>query len=121
MCIVGTLNEVQKLKGMFLDSLLGAVSKDCEILDAEYGNDRDYFTSGGFAIIIETTEDFVKLKKLVDFDVDMYEFVNVIIGTVYLSAVYVINDDFAISVFMPLALAPKSIIQSINAERKDLL
>ena len=121
MCIVGTLNEVQKLKGMFLDSLLDAVSKDCEILDAEYGDDRNYCVSGGFAVIVECIEDFEHLRKIINFNIYMYEFFNVIADTSYVSAVYVINDDYAISVFMPLTLAPTSIIESINAERKDLL
>lgn len=121
MYVVGTMSEVQKIKGVFPDALLDAVCKDCEILDSEYGDDRNYYLSGGFAVIIENSKDFEKLKNLIDFDVDMYEFFNVIDSCYYLSVVYVINDDFAISVFITLKLAPKSIIESINAERKDLL
>ena len=119
MYVIGTLKEAQKIKGVFPDVLFEAVCKDCEILDAEYGDDRNYYVRGGFAVIIDDNEDFLNLKNLIDFNIDMYELFNVIDSASYVSSVYVINDDFAISLFMPESIAPDSILNAIKSERKD--
>ena len=85
------------------------------VLDAEYGEDRDYFSCGGYSLIAETADDVTQLKQIIDYDTHPCEWATRIgKDTGYLSALYLLNDDFGIMVYMPTAIAPDAILRDLE-------
>jgi len=86
-----------------------------EILDLEYGAERDKFKdAGGYVIIVEKKEDFEKIKEIayIDCEVVIAEYVDKIIcndGKVYANALILCNNDYAISLIIPMELVPQNL------------
>lgn len=80
------------------------------VLDAEYGSDRNYLESGGYSLIAETSEDIPRIP----INLNTPEWVTKIGSTGFLSALFILNDDFSIMVYLPIAIAPASIINELE-------
>ena len=48
------------------------------ILDAEYGEDRNYLLTGGYSLIAETADDLRRVKAAVDYEAHPCEWATVI-------------------------------------------
>jgi len=58
---IGTVAQVKKIKEQLHPDLYQSVVHDLRLLDFTYGADRDYFSIGGYSIIIDC-EDNLKEK-----------------------------------------------------------
>ena len=112
---IGTTSEIPmlscKLPEVVAEKLLHYVS----VLDAEYGTARDYLTVGGYAVIAKTSKDVAELKSVIDYDSRLCEWVSEI-GNDYLSALYLLGDDYSIVVIMPVDVAPKVLLNELRGE-----
>ena len=114
---VGTTKELSFLKNRLPDQVYSEVFRGVAILDGEYGAERDYLKSGGYSVIVETKEDILALKKIVDFNTHFCEWVTTISkDTGYLSALFLINDDFSIMAYIPRKIAPDAILRELEEE-----
>ncbi len=113
--IIGTAREVGKLEAKLPDRVFSELVRGVAILDCEYGENRNYFESGGYSLVAETADDITAVRKYVDYEVHPGEWVTRIgLETGYISALYLMNDDYGIMVYMPLAVAPDAIIRDLE-------
>ncbi len=112
---IGTASEIPmlscRLPELVKEKLLHYVS----VLDAEYGTTRDYLKIGGYAVIAETSNDVAELRSIIDYDSRLCEWVSEI-GNDYLSALYLLGDDYSIVVIMPVDVAPKVLLNELKGE-----
>lgn len=86
-----------------------------QILDIEYGADRNkYKDDGGYVAILEKQEDFKPIKDnaYIDCDEVIPEYVDKIVcnsGTIYTNSLILCNNDYAISLIIPLELTPQNL------------
>ncbi len=109
----GTTREVYnctKLPAEVTNELIIGTS----VLDSEYGDDRDYLNVGGYSIVIEDIDDLPAVKAILDYDAHPCEWATRLGKSGYLSALYIINDDFSIMLFMPIAIAPAVILNELE-------
>lgn len=111
---IGTVKELRSLDCQLPDRVRMEVFMGLMILDVEYGEDRNYLEFGGYSIIAENKEDLPRLKEILDFDSHPCEWATQIYVSGYLSALYIINDDFSIMVYMPIAIAPEAILRDLE-------
>lgn len=114
---IGTIQELYATKLDLPDDVLTELVRDIAILDSEYGKDRDWSEEGGYAVVAETCEDIFQLQKLVDFEIHPCEWATRVgRNSGYLSALYLLNDDYAIMAFMPICVAPDTILNDLEEE-----
>ena len=111
---LGTANEVTLLPSHLPEELVAEVLTGLVVLDAAYGESRNYYASGGHSATAETLEDIPGLKAIIDYEKHPCEWATRIGMTGYVSALYILNNDFSIMVYLPQAIAPKEIISELE-------
>lgn len=111
---IGTAHELALLPYHLPEELVTEVLTGLVVLDAEYGESRNYYESGGYSVIAETIEDISALKAIVDFESHCPEWATRIGRTGWLSALYILNNDFSIMAYLPLDIAPTAIINELE-------
>ena len=102
---IGTVEEIHALHGIMPEGVLKKLY-DCTVtLDKAYGTDRDYLECGGYSIIAENPSDVEEVTQIIDLLQHPCEWVDRE-SEGFLSALYLLNDDFSIVLFMPIAIAP---------------
>lgn len=109
---IGTTAEIPTLPRHLPEKLVTEIFQGLVILDCEYGPSRNYFEIGGYSIIAETKEDISNLAKI-NLHTRQPEWATWIDNTDYISALYILNNDFSIMVYMPTNIMP-------NIIRKEL-
>ncbi|EQB4339158.1 hypothetical protein ACYJ2U_000415 [Clostridium botulinum] len=108
------LSEEKILKTM-PQEIQEAVKGILEVLDAEYGANRNkYEDDGGYVVVVEKKEDFKEIKNKVYIDCDdaIAEYVDKIVcsnGKVYTSSLILCNNDYGITLIVPLELTPQNL------------
>lgn len=88
------------------------------VLDTEYGENRDVDGGdGGYILVIEEKEDLEKLKEIyIDVDDVIVEYVDKIAvedEEDYTNCLIICNNDFAISLIIPISITPKNLLDEI--------
>lgn len=108
------LNENDTIKEMSQE-VQATIFKIVTTLDSEYGANRNkYEDDGGYVIVIERKEDFQELKSENDIDCDdiVPEYVDKITcsgGEIYTNSLILCNNDFGISLIIPMELTPQNL------------
>ena len=103
---VGTAKELPMLRNRLPEWVYEEMLYNIAILDREYGADRNYLQSGGYCLIAETTEDVAAIKDIINYDTHPFEWADRIgEDGCYISAIYILNDDFSITLYIPTAIA----------------
>lgn len=111
---VGFTRELALLPLELPESLRDEIFTGLVVLECEYGEARDYLESGGYSVIAETVEDVRELKGIVDYDIHPPEWATRIGNTGYASALFIMNDDFSLMVYLPEAVAPEAIKEELE-------
>ena len=112
---IGTARDLPKVANRLPERVYTEIAQGIYILDAEYGADRDPVQSGGYSLMIEDAEDLALFKEIVDYEVHPAEWVTTIgKKTGYLSALYLLNNDYAIMAYMPIEIAPATILDDME-------
>lgn len=112
------LREMEKVHGLPVE-LREAIKGILEILDSEYGFNRDkYADDGGYVIVVESIEDFKEIQKKTNIDinnviVEYVDKVSCIDGKVYIYSLVLCNNDYSISLIMPFEIMPKNLLKQI--------
>ncbi|MBW6411328.1 hypothetical protein [Clostridium weizhouense] len=91
------------------------IKETLQILDSEYGYNRDkYKDNGGYVIVVDKQEDFRQIKKktYIDCNTVIAEYVDKIVcsnSEVYTNSLILCNNDYAISLIIPLELTPENL------------
>ncbi len=96
------------------EKLLTELFQGLVVLDAEYGEYRNYMESGGYSLLVETAEDICQLQEIINTDTRQPEWATFIGTTGYVSALYIQNDDFSIMLYLPEAIAPETIKKELE-------
>ena len=106
-----TAKDLPMVASRLPERVFTELARGIYILDSEYGSNRDPHDSGGYSLLIEDSDDLVQLKEIVDYDVHPAEWVTAIgRNTGYLSALYLLNDDYSIMAYIPVEIAPAAIL-----------
>lgn len=112
---IGTKKELPMVANKLPERVYTELLRGIVILDAEYGEDRNYLLTGGYSLIVETADDLPRLKVSIDYEAHLCEWATRIgRETGYISALYIINDDFSIMVYMPQSAAPDIILNELE-------
>ena len=111
---IGTTAEIPTLPSHFPEKLVTEIFQGLVILDAEYEPARNYLEVGGYSAILETTEDVHKFSHIINLETRQPEWATWIGSTGYISALYILNNDFSIMAYMPLEIAPTIIRKELE-------
>lgn len=112
--IIGTANELSLLPSHLPEELLTEILQGLIVLDAEYGESRNYYESGGYSVIFETKEAISKFSPSLDIHVRQPEWATWIGTTGYISCLYIMNNDFSIMAYMPASIMPQIIRKELE-------
>ena len=102
---IGTTNEVSQLEDHLPRQLVGEICRGVAVLEAEFSQQRDYFREGGFSLLAETLEDLQQAKERFNPSQNLCEWATRIGNTGYVSALYILNNEFTVLLYLPLELA----------------
>ena len=112
---IGTKRELPIVANKLPERVYTELLRSIAILDAEYGEHRNYLLSGGYSLIAETIDDLSRLKATIDYESRLCEWATRIgKDTDYISALYILNDDFSIMLYMPRYIAPDIILKELE-------
>jgi hypothetical protein len=86
-----------------------------QILDTEYGADRNkYEDDGGYLIVVEKENDFEKIKDKTYIDCNdvIPEYADKILcstGEIYTNSLIICNNDYSVSLIIPIELTPQNL------------
>ena len=109
------MQRVQRLPVEVQEAIKGVL----EILDSEYGANRDkYVDDGGYVIVAESIEDFEEIQNKINIDINdvIVEYVDKILcadGKVYTNLLVLCNNDYSISLIMPFEIMPKNLLKQM--------
>lgn len=117
---IGTTSEIPSLASALPKSVLDKLYFCTVTLDDAYGAARNYYRTGGYSIIAETAEDLVAVRSIIDFYDHSCEWADRISSIPeYLSALYLLNDDYSIVLFMPISIAPPVLLEELTDENEE--
>lgn len=112
--IVGTASETTELKSKLPGDVFETLVWVVDVLDHDYGKGRNYMKIGGYYLIAETAVDVLAMKSFVDFEHHPCEWAKLSKSGSYVSALYAMNNDFAITLLLPVSAAPASILMELD-------
>ena len=111
---IGHKKQVYSCGCKFHSRALQEVYTGLMILDETYGYDRNWEKTGGYSILVDSAEDVEAIKAYVDFDHHPPEWVTSISYTKIISALFIMNNDFSIMVYMPQEIAPQALLTELE-------
>ncbi|NFS29461.1 hypothetical protein FDF12_03980 [Clostridium botulinum] len=111
------LREMEKVQSLPIE-MQEVIKGILEILDTEYGADRDKYVDGGYIIVVESIEDFKEIQERTNIDVNsvIVEYGDKILcadGKVYTNSLVLCNNDYSISLIIPFEIIPKNLLKQI--------
>lgn len=112
MMILGTLKDLDEVHiGNW--ELNARVHDYLEILDSNYGSDRNvYEDDGGFAIIVENEADLRESTEYFNMDTDIYEYLEEI-NEHYISMLKLCNNEFSIMIYIRKVLCSDEVLEQL--------
>lgn len=101
---IGTVAQVKKIKEQLHPDLYQAITHDLYLMDSIYGSGRSYFTHGGYSVIVDSKDDLPELQNIIDLKSHAPEELQFYSSCNYLSALFLMNNDFSIMVWIPASL-----------------
>ncbi len=113
---LGTAEDCSPLLDRFPKRVMGEVVRGLSVLDADYGTDRNCFKLGGYAIIAETEEDLSNAREIFDDRNFRCEWATKIGNSGYCTAMYLLSDDFAVALYIPVEIGNDNILKELELE-----
>lgn len=112
---IGTQKEIPSMRSKLPKCAIAELYRCTATLDIEYGAERNYLESGGYTLILEEAKDLAELRKIINCDTHPCEWANRI-GEAgeFVSALYLLNDDFSVVVLLPTIIAPDAILNDLE-------
>lgn len=107
--IIGNQAELFQVSELLPQDVYLKIFEDITIMDAAYGDDRDYLCSGGYSLVLQNEQDLNTVLEFFNYREYPYEWADMVTND-YVSAVFVFNNDFSVTLYMPLSICPKDFI-----------
>ena len=100
-----TPNDITPLRERLPVHLCEKLIDECLRIEQLYGADRNLFQTGGMAVLAETSKDIAEFRStLVDYTFHPCEWASPVTSTNYLSALFIRNNDYTITLYAPKEL-----------------
>lgn len=97
------------------EHVMTELTRDIAILDCEYGENRNADLEGGYSVVVETADDLTELLKIVDYNHHPCEWVTRLgRDSGWSSTLFLMNDDYAFMVFMPIDILPEILLRQLE-------
>ncbi|WP_455795781.1 hypothetical protein [Clostridium butyricum] len=112
------LREMEKVQTLSIE-VQEAIKGILEILDSEYGANRDkYEDDGGYVIVVKSIQDFKEIQKKTNIDINdaIVEYIDKILcadGKVYTNSLVLCNNDYSISLIMSFEIMPENLLKQM--------
>ena len=113
-CCVGTTKECVALCGKLPQRVYEEILRGVAVLDAEFGPERDYFESGGYALIADTKEDLHWARKVFDDRMYSCEWSTHLGTSGYVSALYLLNNEVSVVLYTKESFANNDILENLE-------
>lgn len=113
---IGTMRELPTLPCAVPEPAYTNLVMSLVVLDAEYGESRNYMEEGGYCLIVEAIDDFPMLKATIDYETHPCEWATR--QGDYVTALFLLNDDYSIMVFAPITATPQAILNDLEEQSK---
>lgn len=114
----GTEGELEAIKGKIPKELYQTALKIVKTIDEHYGASRDIDNSdGGYLLILENVQDIEQAVKWhIRLDGGNHEHINLVkcAGGDYINALYVLNNEYGVNVFLPKEIALKILLDDLE-------
>ena len=109
---VGTVDEIMTVQDKFPKAVIEKLHHCTSVLDEAYGEERNYWQTGGYSLLAQNETDLTGIRMYIRED-HPCEWADRLDGD-YLSALYLLNDNFSIVVFMPISIAPPDLLSELE-------
>jgi hypothetical protein len=112
------LREMERVQALPIE-VQEVIKGMLEILDSEYGADRDkYADNGGYVVVVESIDDFEKIQEKANIDVNdvIVEYVDKVVcadGKVYTNSLVLCNNDYSTSLIIPFDIMPENLLKQM--------
>ena len=113
-CCLGTTKECAALEGHLPQRVWEEILRGLVVIDSEFGPERDYLNVGGFSLIADTEEDLRRARDLFDDRWHYCEWATRLGDTGYVSALYLLSNEFSIMLYTKESLANEDILESLE-------
>lgn len=113
-CCLGTAKECAALYGYLPQRVIDEVLRGLVVLDAEFGEARNYFVSGGYSLIATTKDDLCRARERFDDRKHFCEWATKLGDSGYCSALYLLSNEFSVMLYIPTALANNDILENME-------
>lgn len=110
MHVIKTTAEAWQLTGEVPEEVLTELIRGAAVLEAEYGDGE----AGGYAIVIQSDADMEEAKELLDYSTMICEWATRLGDSGYLSALYILDNEFSVVLYMPISLTPDNILLELE-------
>ena len=114
---IGKAEDALALDGVVPDDVHDDIVYGAEILDSEYGKERNYLVDGGYALIAETSEDVAMALKIVG-ESRLCEWVIRLGASGWTNTLYLLGDDYAIVLYAPVSALPTTLLNQIEEDKQ---
>ena len=109
---IGTEKELPSVEEKLPRAVFLELFRSTVLLDYAYSPERDYKHSGGYSLIAESEADVAEIGKRINFETHPCEWVDLVED--YTVSLFLMNDDFSIVLFIPLAITPEILRQELE-------
>lgn len=110
---IGTHRQLQAIKTNIPVPVFTEISEVIGRLDEFYGRGRDFYVIGGYLVFAEHEDDLLRFRsEILDYIVHPCEWHYSIEDSDYISALFLLNNDFTITLITPKAITPKEIMEA---------
>lgn len=113
-CCLGTTKECAALEGHLPQRVCAEILRGLVVIDSEFGPERDYLNVGGFSLIADTEEDLRRARDLFDDRWHYCEWATRLGNTGYISALYLLSNEFSIMLYTKESLANEDILENLE-------
>lgn len=113
---VGTAAEALALDGTVPDDVLNDIVYGAEILDSEYGAERNYLVDGGYALVAYNRNDVEMALRIIGDR--LCEWIVKLGVSGWTSVLYLLGDDYAIVLYAPEAALPAALLNQMEEDKQ---
>ena len=109
---IGTEKELPLVEEKLPRAVFLELFRSTILLDYAYSPQRNYNELGGYSLISENEADVAEIGKRIHFETHPCEWVDLVED--YTVSLFLMNDDFSIVLFIPLAVTPEILRQELE-------
>lgn len=112
---VGTKKELSMLEMELPEYVSEKLLEYIDVLNDAYGKNRDYTKKGGYILIAEDSDDVLSIDTIFDYRSLLFEWIDRL-GDDYVAVLYMLSDDYAIVLCLPVAITPDIILNEMRGD-----